>query len=253
MTDAIYPDLKDRSVLITGGASGIGEGLVEAFAVQGARVGFIDLAKEAGEALVERLTATGATVAFACADLTRTDDLRAAISGLRRQLGPFTVLLNNAASDERHRFEDIDEAYFDARIAVNLKHQVFATQAVLPDMIAAGGGSVVMFGSHSWMLGMGGMPLYSASKSAVLGLTRALARDYGRHGIRVNHFAPGWTMTERQLTKWLTPEADAIRAERQALPDRLYPADIARVALFLASDQSKAITAQTIVADAGWA
>ena len=253
MMDAIYPDLKDRPVLITGGASGIGEGLVEAFAAQGARVGFIDLAKEAGEALAARLTATGATVAFACADLTRTDDLRAAIAVLRTQLGPFTVLLNNAASDERHRLEDIDEAYFDARIAVNLKHQVFATQAVLPDMIAAGGGSVVMFGSHSWMLGMGGMPLYSASKSAVLGLTRALARDYGRHGIRVNHFAPGWTMTERQLTKWLTPEADAMRAERQALPDRLYPADIARVALFLASDQSKAINAQTIVADAGWA
>jgi len=253
MTDAIYPDLKDRPVLITGGASGIGEGLVDAFAAQGARVGFIDVAKAAGEAVAARLTATGATVKFACADLTRTDDLRAAIADLRAELGPFTVLLNNAASDERHKLEDIDEAYFDARIAVNLKHQVFATQAVIPDMIAVGGGSVVMFGSHSWMLGMGGMPLYSASKSAVLGLTRALARDYGKHGIRVNHFAPGWTMTERQLTKWLTPEADAMRAERQALPDRLYPADIARVALFLASEQSKAITAQTIVADAGWA
>lgn len=248
MTDAIYPDLAGRAVLITGGASGIGEGLVTAFAAQGARVGFIDLQRDAGDALAAR---TG--TAFACADLTRTDDLRAAIAELRGQLGPFTVLLNNAASDERHRLEDITEAYFDARIAVNLRHQVFATQAVIPDMIAAGGGSVVMFGSHSWMLGMGGMPLYAASKSAVLGLTRALARDYGRHGIRVNHFAPGWTMTERQLTRWLTPEADAMRAERQALPDRLYPADIARVALFLASDQSKAITAQTIVADAGWA
>lgn len=253
MTNAIYPDLKDRPILITGGASGIGEGLVEAFAAQGARVGFIDLAKAAGEAVAARLTATGSTVKFVCADLTHTDDLRRAIADLRAELGPFSVLLNNAASDERHKLEDIDEAYFDARIAVNFKHQVFATQAVLPDMIAAGGGSVVMFGSHSWMLGMGGMPLYSASKSAVLGLTRALARDYGKHGIRVNHFAPGWTMTERQLTKWLTPEADAMRADRQALPDRLYPADIASVALFLASDQSKAITAQTIVADAGWA
>ncbi len=253
MTDAIYPDLQGHPVLITGGASGIGAGLVEAFAAQDARVGFIDIEKAAGELLAERLTQDDRTVAFACADLTRTDDLRAAIADLRARLGPFTVLLNNAASDERHRLEDIDDAYFDARIAVNLKHQVFAAQAVIPDMIAAGGGSIVMFGSHSWLLGMGGMPLYSASKSAVLGLTRALARDYGRHGIRVNHFAPGWTMTERQLTKWLTPEADAMRAERQALPDRLYPADIARVALFLASDQSKAITAQTIVADAGWA
>lgn len=253
MTDAIYPDLRGRPVLITGGASGIGAGLVEAFAAQDARVGYIDIEKAAGELLADRLTQDGRTVAFACADLTRTDDLRGAIADLRARLGPFTVLLNNAASDERHRLEDIDDAYFDARIAVNLKHQVFAAQAVMPDMIAAGGGSIVMFGSHSWMLGMGGMPLYSASKSAVLGLTRALARDYGHHGIRVNHFAPGWTMTERQLTKWLTPEADAMRAERQALPDRLYPADIARVALFLASDQSKAITAQTIVADAGWA
>jgi D-xylose 1-dehydrogenase len=248
MTDAVYPDLKGRAVLITGGASGIGEGLVKAFAAQGAKVGFIDIADAAGQALAAR---TGA--AFAMADITDTQALRAAIADLRTKLGPFTALLNNAASDERHRLEDIDDAYFDARIAVNLKHQVFATQAVLPDMIAAGGGSVVMVGSHSWMLGMGGMPLYSASKAAILGLTRALARDYGKHGIRVNHFAPGWTMTERQLTKWLTPEADAMRAERQALPDRLYPADIARVALFLASDQSKAITAQTIVADAGWA
>ncbi len=253
MTEAIYPDLKDRPVLITGGASGIGAGLVEAFAAQGARVGFIDIEQATGGLLAERLNDAGHRVAFAPADLTRTDDLRTAVDRLRAELGPFTVLLNNAASDERHKLEDITEAYFDARIAVNLKHQVFAAQAVIPDMVAAGGGSIVMFGSHSWMLGMGGMPLYSASKSAVLGLTRALARDYGRQGIRVNHFAPGWTMTERQLTKWLTPEADAMRAERQSLPDRLYPADIARVALFLASDQSKAITAQTIVADAGWA
>lgn len=253
MTEAVYPDLNGRPVLITGGASGIGAGLVEAFAAQGARVGFIDLDRAQGELLSARLEEGGATVAFTAADLTDTAALRATIAGLRERLGPFTVLVNNAANDERHRLEDIDDTYFDARIAVNLKHQVFATQAVMPDMIAAGGGSIVMVGSHSWMLGMGGMPLYSAAKSAILGLTRALARDYGRHGVRVNHFAPGWTMTERQLTKWLTPEADAMRAERQALPDRLYPADIARVALFLASDQSKAITAQTIVADAGWA
>lgn len=250
MTTAIYPDLAGRCVLITGGASGIGEGLVEAFVAQGARVGFIDIAEAEGRALAARLTGE---VHFECADLTDTDALRAAIARIRAVFGPITVLLNNAAHDERHTVERVDDAYFDARIAVNLKHQFFAAQAVLPDMIAAGGGSIVMFGSHSWMLGMGGMPLYSASKAAIVGLTRALARDYGRHSIRVNHFAPGWTMTKRQLENWLTPEADAMRAERQCLPNRLYPADIARVALFLASDQSAAITAQTIVADGGWA
>ena len=253
MTHAIYPDLAGKTVLITGGASGIGEGLVEAFAAQQARVGFIDIARAEGEALAARLAAQGAQVAFAAADLTDTADLKSAIARVREKFGPITVLLNNAANDERHSVEAVDDAYFDARIAVNLKHQFFAAQAVLPDMIAAGGGSIVNFGSHSWMLGMGGMPLYSACKAAILGLTRALARDYGKHNIRVNHFAPGWTMTERQLNKWLTPEADAMRAERQCLPARLYPADIAKTALFLASDQSCAITAQTIVADGGWA
>jgi len=192
-------------------------------------------------------------VRFEAADLTDTAALQAAIGRIRSAFGPITVLLNNAANDERHRIEDITDAYFESRVAVNLKHQVFAAQAVLPDMIEAGGGSIVNFGSHSWMLGMGGMPLYSACKSAVLGLTRSLARDYGKHNIRVNHFAPGWTMTERQLTKWLTPEADAMRAQSQCTPQRLYPADIARVALFLASDQSAAITAQSIIADGGWA
>ncbi|MCU0905863.1 MAG: SDR family oxidoreductase [Rhodobacteraceae bacterium] len=247
---ATYPDLQDRCVVVTGGASGIGEGLVEAFAAQGARVGFIDIADAEGRALAARL---GGTVRFEHADLTDTAALHAAIGRIRDAFGPVRVLLNNAAHDERHSVDRVDDAYFDGRIAVNLKHQFFAAQAVLPDMVAAGGGSIVMFGSHSWLLGMGGMPLYSASKAAILGLTRALARDYGPNKVRVNHFAPGWTMTRRQLDNWLTPEADAMRAARQCLPDRLYPADIARVALFLASDQSAAITAQTIVADGGWA
>ena len=253
MSYATYPDLSGRTVVITGGASGIGAGLVEAFALQGAKVGFVDLDHAAGTALANSLNEQGWAVRFEPADLTDTAALKAAIAAIRDGFGPITVLLNNAANDERHRIEDIDDAYFDGRIAVNLKHQVFAVQSVLPDMIAAGGGSIVNFGSHSWMLGMGGMPLYSACKAAVVGLTRALARDYGKHNIRVNHFAPGWTMTERQLTKWLTPEADTMRAERQCLPQRLYPADIARVALFLASDQSGAITAQSVVADGGWA
>lgn len=253
MTYAIYPDLAGRTVLITGGASGIGEGLVEAFAYQQAKVGFIDIDEARGNALADAMTKKGYIVSFEGADLTNTTALQAAIGRIRTEFGQITVLLNNAANDERHRIEDLTDAYFESRISVNLKHQVFAAQAVLPDMIEAGGGSIINFGSHSWILGMGGMPLYSACKAAVLGLTRALARDYGRHKIRVNHFAPGWTMTERQLTNWLTPEADAMRAERQCLPERLYPADIARVALFLASDQSAAITAQSIIADGGWA
>ena len=142
--------------------------------------------------------------------------------------------------------------YFDDRIAVNLKHQFFAAQAVMPDMKAAGGGSIVCLGSFAWIAGFGGMPIYNASKSAVLGLVKSLARDFGAFGIRVNSIAPGWIMTERQLTLWLTPEADAMRAERQCLKRRLVPEDIARVALFLASEEAGAITAQSYIVDGGW-
>ncbi|HRO10961.1 SDR family NAD(P)-dependent oxidoreductase [Amaricoccus sp.] len=246
---AIYPDLRHKVVLITGGASGIGATLVESFAAQGARVGFLDIDETAGRALADRL---GDGVRFEACDLRETDRLKAAVERLRAAFGPITGLLNNAANDERHDLLEVSPDYFDERIAVNFKHQFFAAQAVMPDMIAAGGGSIVNFSSIVPMVGIGGMPVYAASKSAVIGFTRSLARDYGPHNVRVNALAPGWIMTERQLTLWLTPEADAMREDRQALKRRLMPIDIARVALFLISEESGGITGQCSVVDGGW-
>jgi NAD(P)-dependent dehydrogenase (short-subunit alcohol dehydrogenase family) len=252
MAGAIYPDLAGRSVLVTGGGSGIGEAIVRGFARQGARVGFIDIAREPSERLVADLRGGGATAHFEHADLRDIAALRRAVDAIRAAHGPVTVLINNAAHDDRHATEDVTPDYFDDRIAVNLRHQFFASQAVLPDMKAAGGGSIICFNSISWMAGMGGMAVYTACKSAVLGLTRSLARDYGPHNIRVNSVAPGWIMTERQLTKWVTPEGEAMRKERQCIPRRLVPDDVARVVLFLSSDEASGCTNQDYVVDGGW-
>jgi NAD(P)-dependent dehydrogenase (short-subunit alcohol dehydrogenase family) len=249
---AVYPDLKDRVVLVTGGAGGIGAAVVEAFAAQGAAVGLLDRDAAAGERLAARLEGEGRRAQFEAVDLGDTAALRAAVARVRDGLGPITVLVNNAGHDERHATPEVTPEYFDQRIATNLKHQFFASQAVLPDMQAAGGGSIICMGSISWMAGFGGMAIYTASKSAVLGLVKSLARDYGPEGIRVNSIAPGWIMTERQLTLWLTPEADAMRAERQCLKRRLVPQDIANMALFLASEDASAITGQSYVVDGGW-
>jgi D-xylose 1-dehydrogenase len=237
---AVYPDLKDRTVLVT------------AFAAQGSRVGFLDIDAARGSDLATRLRDGGATAHFESVDLRDTLALRAAVDRVRAALGPVGVLVNNAAHDERHATEEVTPEYFDERIATNLKHQFFAAQAVLPDMKVGGGGSIICMGSISWMAGFGGMALYTASKSAVLGLVRSLARDYGPYNVRVNSIAPGWILTERQLTLWLTPEADAMRAERQCLKRRLTPEEIARVALFLASEEASAITAQSYIVDGGW-
>jgi NAD(P)-dependent dehydrogenase (short-subunit alcohol dehydrogenase family) len=171
---------------------------------------------------------------------------------VRAALGPVGVLVNNAARDDRHATEAVTADYFDERIATNFRHQFFASQAVLADMKAAGQGSIVCMSSIVPMIGMGGMPVYAAAKAAVIGLARSLARDYGPFGIRVNAIAPGWILTERQKALWLTPEADAMRHERQSLKRRLAPDDVARVALFLASEESGAITGQTHVVDGGW-
>lgn len=252
MAGAIYPDLKDKSVLVTGGGSGIGAGIVRAFARQGARIGFVDIADEASRRLADELASTGTTIRYEHADLRDIEALRAAVSRIRTAHGPITVLVNNAAHDERHATEDVTPEYFDDRVAVNLKHQFFASQAVLPDMKEAGGGSIICFGSMSWMAGMGGMPVYTACKSAVLGLTRSLARDYGPYNIRVNSIAPGWIMTERQLEKWMTPEGEALRQQSQCIKRRLVPDDVARMVLFLASEESSACTNQSYVVDGGW-
>ena len=249
---ATYPDLRDRTVIVTGGASGIGAAIVAAFAAQGARVGFLDFDLEAGAALADRLAGEGATVRFEPVDLRDIPALRAAIASVREAFGPVGTLVNNAARDDRHPTEDVEPDYFDERIATNFRHHFFTSQAVLPDMIGLGGGAIISLSSIGPMAGIGGMPVYSAAKSAVVGLVRSLARDYGQHNIRVNAIAPGWIMTERQKTLWLTPEADATRAERQCLARRLVPEDIARPAVFLASDDASAITGQTVVIDGGW-
>lgn len=249
---AIYPDLEGKVVLVTGGGSGIGESIVRHFARQKARVAFIDINAEASRALVADLAGAGTTVHFEHVDLKDIDALRAGVDRIRAALGPITVLVNNAAHDQRHQTEDVTPDYWDDRIAVNLKHQFFAAQAVLPDMKAAGGGAIVNFGSTSWMVGQGGMAAYTAAKSAVLGLTRSLARDYGPFNIRVNAIAPGWIMTQRQIDLWLTPEGEQRLMEHQCLKRKLIPSDVARVAVFLASDEAGACTNQHYVVDGGW-
>ena len=251
MDGVVYPDLRGKVVLVTGGGSGIGEAIVRRFVGQGAKTAFIDIQTDPSHALVRDLSGSGA-VHFEHADLTDTAALRAAVARIRAALGPVDVLLNNAAHDQRHATLEITPEYWDDRIAVNLKHQFFAAQAVLPDMIAKNAGSIVNFGSTSWMIGQGGMAAYTAAKSAVLGLTRSLARDFGVHNIRVNAIAPGWIMTQRQIDLWLTPESEAELMRRQCLKRKLVPDDIARMAMFLASDQSSACTNQHYIVDGGW-
>jgi D-xylose 1-dehydrogenase len=250
---ANYPSLRDRGVLVTGGASGIGASIVEHFVAQGARVGFIDLDAEAAERLTVSLGERRANAVFVRADLRDIAALRQAIDTLRARLGgSFTVLVNNAARDDRHDIDQVTPEYWDERMATNLRHQFFAAQALKDEMIAAGGGAIINMSSISFLLGQGGMPVYLTAKSAVVGLTRALARDLGPHRIRVNAVFPGWIMTERQLKLWLTPDAEADMMRGQCIREKLYPPDVARMVLWLAADDSALVTAQNFVVDAGW-
>jgi NAD(P)-dependent dehydrogenase (short-subunit alcohol dehydrogenase family) len=255
MTDrllATYPSLAGKTVLVTGGASGIGEAIVRAFAAQKAKVGLLDVLAKEGSALASDLRGRGTEAAFAKADITDIAALQKAIRELAASLGPVTVLVNNAANDTRHDWKTETAETFDARIAVNLRHQFFAIQAVAPGMIAAGGGSIVNFGSISWRIGMGGMPGYTASKAGIEALTRSFARDLGKHRIRVNCVLPGWVMTKRQIELWVNEHAERTIAERQCLPDKIQPDDVARLVLFLASDDSAMCTSQNFIIDAGW-
>jgi D-xylose 1-dehydrogenase len=245
-----YSDLEGKVVLVTGGGSGIGEAIVRRFSQQRSKVAFIDI-KES-QSLADELNAEGGTVRFERADLTDVEALRGAIGRIRSDLGPVQILINNAAHDERHPTPDVTPEYWDGRLAVNLKHQFFAAQAVLPGMQAAKEGVIINFGSVSWMVGQGGMAAYTAAKSAVLGLTRSLARDYGPFNIRVNAIAPGWIMTQRQLEKWLTPESEAELMQRQCLKRKLLPDEIAKFTVFLASEEASACTNQQYVVDGGW-
>jgi NAD(P)-dependent dehydrogenase (short-subunit alcohol dehydrogenase family) len=249
---ATYPSLKDRVVLITGGGSGIGEAIVTHFAAQGSKVGFLDIKPKESQALADRLSGAGHVVHFEQTDLSDIAALKASIDRVRGKLGPITILVNNAANDDRHKIEDVTPEYFDNRINVNLRHHFFAIQAVVPDMKQAGGGSIVNVTSTSWMIGSRGMPVYVAAKSAVYGLVRGLARELGEHNIRINAFAPGWIMTERQKALWTTPEALERLMIDQCIKRTLTPDDMARAILFFASDEAAAATNQNFVFDGGW-
>jgi D-xylose 1-dehydrogenase len=249
---AIYPSLRERCVLVTGGASGIGASIVEHFVAQGARVGFIDLDAEGAERIAASLGDRRGNAAFARADLRDIGALRQAIDALREKLGgSFSVLVNNAARDDRHSIDEVTPEYWDDRMNTNLRHQFFAAQALKDEMIQAGGGSIINFTSISFRMATRGMPLYLTAKAAVIGLTRALARDLGRHHIRVNSVMPGWIMTQRQIDLWLTPEDEANLMKSQCIPEKLYPPDISRMVLWLAAEDSRLVTAQTFVVDGG--
>jgi NAD(P)-dependent dehydrogenase (short-subunit alcohol dehydrogenase family) len=252
MAFASYPSLIDRHVFISGGATGIGAAFVEHFARQGARVSFIDIDQAHGEQLAESLAACAHRPLFVGCDVTQLDALEAAIATAREVHGPIGVLVNNAANDVRHDFGSTTAAEFDQNMAINLRHQYFATQAVRDDMRALGGGSVICLGSTGWMKKNAGYPMYAMAKSAVHGLVNGLARELGHDRIRINVLVPGWVITEKQRRLWLDAEGEAEIARVQCLPGYLMADDLARAALFLAADDSRMCTGQAFIVDGGW-
>lgn len=250
--EVVYSGLKGRSVFVSGGASGIGEALVEAYAVQNAVVSFVDVDEAAGQALVQRLENRGLSATFYPCDLTDTVSYQRVLEEIGQVHGPITVLLNNAANDMRHTLDSMTPDGFDQTVAVNLKHSLFAAQTVAPMMKMAGGGSIVNFGSISWMMALDGFPVYATCKAALHGLTRSLARELGKDHIRVNTLSPGWVMTERQKRMWLDDAGRELIKKSQCLPGELLPSHIADMALFLGSDSSRMISAQNFIVDGGW-
>jgi NAD(P)-dependent dehydrogenase (short-subunit alcohol dehydrogenase family) len=244
-----YRSLAGKGVLITGGASGIGAAMAEAFAAQGARVDILDIADQAAAALLARLD--GRSLRYRHCDVTDVKALRAAIAATEAESGPIDVLINNAARDDRHAMAEVEPGYWNDNLAINLNHQFFATQAVAPAMARRGGGSVILFGSVAWMRGRPGLVGYTTAKAAINGMTRTLARELGTSGIRVNCIVPGAVATERQARLWRTPEIEAEFLDRQALKIRLDASHVARMALFLGSDESSGCTAQNFIVDAG--
>ena len=246
--DVTYHSLKDKRVIISGGASGIGAELVKAFIAQGAHVAFLDIDGDAGEALA---TEQGDKANFYACDVRDIAQLQSVIARIESTQGPTQILLNNAGLDDRHAIEELTPEYWDNCQAINLRHHVFAIQAVLPSMKAAGQGAVINLGSISWMRGRPGMAGYTAAKAAINGLTRTLAQEVGVHGVRVNSLVPGAILTERQARLWLTPEVNQRFLDQQALKFRLEADDVARMALFLGSDESRGCTGQNFIVDAG--
>ncbi|ULU26445.1 SDR family NAD(P)-dependent oxidoreductase [Dyella terrae] len=252
MPFATYPSLVGRHVLITGGATGIGAAFVEHFARQGARVSFIDIDEASGEQLSESLVACTHRPLFIRRDVTQLDALQAAIATAREMNGKVSVLVNNAANDVRHEFGNTTTAEFDHNMAINLRHQYFATQAVREDMRKLGGGSVICLGSTGWMKKNAGYPMYAMAKAAVHGMVNGLARELGSDRIRINALVPGWVITEKQRRLWLDDAGKAEIARVQCLPGYLMADDLARAALFLASDDSRMCTGQDFIVDGGW-
>lgn len=250
---ATYPSLKNRAVLITGGATGIGQSLVTEFARQGSRVAFLDIQDDPAHQLVESLAAEGCpTPQYFHCDITDLAALESSVERAVNTLGAINVLVNNAANDQRHTIEEVTPEFWDRSMAINLRPSFFAIQAVLPAMRAAGHGSIINMSSIAWMIPSTGLPLYVAAKAAIVGLTRTFAHELGPHNIRVNAVLPGAIATERQKQLWYTPEYQAEILARQALKRPIEPAEVARLVLFLAADDSSATTNQSYVVDAGW-
>ena len=251
MPFARYPSLHDRVVFITGGGSGIGAAMVEAFVAQKSNVAFVDIAAEASKALAARLGASGPAPLFLHCDLADIAALEAAMEEVRQRLGPIGVLINNAANDQRQDADEASEADWDRAMALNLKHQFFAAQIARRSMRELGGGAIVNFSSAAWMVGIARLSIYSAAKAAIVGLTNSLAREFGPDNIRVNAIAPGAVITERQRRLWMSDKDIADFRERQCLNRSLVAEDVARVALFLSADDSAMITKQCLLVDAG--
>lgn len=249
---ATYPSLRERSVLVTGGASGIGAALVAHFARQGARVAFLDVDDASAAALCASLADVAHAPRYRHCDLVDPVALDAAIADARAHIGPIAILVNNAADDRRHTLAESDAAAFDRSVAVNLRHQVLATRAVVGDMRALGGGAIVCLGSTGWMQKNAGYPLYAMAKSAVHGFVNGMARELGRDRIRINALVPGWVITEKQQRLWLDDAGRESIARMQCLPGYLHADDLARAALFLAADDSRMVTGQSFVVDGGW-
>ncbi len=248
--EAVYPSLKNKVVVVTGGGSGIGESITRSFIKQGAKVAFLDFNEKDSIKLIKDLNTDN--LHFEFCDLRDIEQLKNSIKKISSKFGPIQILVNNAARDDRHSLQSVTSEYFDERIATNLKHQLFASQAVVSDMEKNGGGAIINMGSTSWMIGQGEMPCYTTAKSAIQGLTRGLARDLGPKNIRVNCVVPGWIMTERQVDMWLTPESEKELMDRQCIKRKLFPKDIARFVLFMASDEASACSNQSFVVDGGW-
>jgi len=250
---AIYPSLRDQLVLITGGSTGIGASIVEHFALQGSQVAFLDVDQKNAEQLVAGLsTKCSHPPAFLPCDLTDIPKLREAVAGIEARYGTIRVLVNNAGNDARHSIEEVTPESWDRAMEVNLRHQFFASQAVIPSMKRAGQGSIINMSSISWIIPSTGLPVYVTAKAAIVGLTRTLAHELGAHNIRVNCVLPGAILTERQRLLWFRDEYRAVILGNQALKKILLPEEVARLVLFLASDDSSAITSQSYVVDGGW-